>query len=468
MVDKKNVFFLRVDESIQQQALGDFLAVEHQQLGKIFNISSEDIVGPDRIPEGQYTYFTSYPLHRMGLKGKSPEPIGEDLLDALVEDEPIILKMIERAHFKENRYRYHDLRTHLYYTHLSYWLNFLKENEISHVVFGNAPHDGYDHIVYALAKYLNLKIDMFYQLQVQESYVHGERVEELFSPIRQALSVIDQVELEDLSPRMQQEYTVRTRDSAPHYMKKKVRHGRIVDPVLDFMRNKVFPTERRKMIHREVIRPADRFSKDADLSKPFIYFGLHVQPELTTNALGGRFVNQYLAVQLISRCLPEGVQLYVKEHPNMYETRDPSGRFSEFYEMVDDLDNVTLVHAQLNTFELIERSVAVATITGTLGWEAVFKGKPVIVFGNAFYKFCKGVFPVHTVAEMRSAIDQILAWDTTADQGRKEGLRYLKAIERSSIPGLINNAYLPVALEKDVAVHAKQFESVLRRTVMTD
>lgn len=465
MEDKKNVLFLRVDESIQQQALGDFLSSESGRLGKVFNISSEDVADSGRLSEVQYTYLYSYPLHQMGIKGKSPEPIGKDLLDALIEDEPIILKMIERAHFKEHRFRYHDLRTHLYYSHLSYWLHFLKKNEIRHVVFGNAPHDGYDYIIYALAKHLGLQIDMFYQLQVQESYVHAERVEDLFTPIRQALSVLGDVGYDDLSVRMQKEYDVRTKETDPHYMKRKVKYGRFVDPVLDFMRNKVFRTERRRMIHQEVIEPADRYSKEASLDCPFIYFGLHVQPELTTNALGGRFVNQYLAIQLISRCLPDGIRLYVKEHPNMYKTRDPSGRFREFYEMVDDLDNVTLVPAKLNTFELIEKSIAVATITGTLGWEAVFKGKPVLVFGNAFYNFCPGILPVQTPDDMKHAIDRIQNWKVTEEKGRHEGMRYLKAIEHASIEGLINNAYIPVALEKDETVHAENFERVLNRII---
>ena len=44
------------------------------------------------------------------------------------------------------------------------------------------------------------------------------------------------------------------------------------------------------------------------------------------------------------------------------------------------------------TLELIAKSRAVATITGTAGWEALQMGKPVICFGYAWYRSFPGVF----------------------------------------------------------------------------
>ncbi|MDF7825517.1 hypothetical protein P4B35_15940 [Pontiellaceae bacterium B12227] len=465
----KNILFLRVDDRIQQAALGNFLSGKLARLGRVYNISCDDVTGAEKLPADKYIYMFSEPIHRMKLQAKQGTAIDAALLDALADDEPIILKMIERAHFRHGRYRFHDIRNHLYYTHLAYWLEFLTANEIEQVIFGNVPHDGYDYLIYALAKHLNLEIDMFYNLQVRDSYMHTHRVEELFSPIATALeSVEDEVGLENLSERMKTEFSSRTGMEAPLYMKPKVRHGRMVDAVLNGFRKHIVKTERRKMIHDEILEPAAKCVSQVDLNQKFIYFGLHVQPELTTNALGGRYVNQFLAIQLIARCLPDDVMLYVKEHPNMLKTRDPSGRFREFYSMITDLKNVKLVSTEINTFDLINRSLAVATITGTLGWEAAFLGKPALIFGNAFFKFFPSVFAIYTVDDMKTALQRIFNWDMSAEDCRKHALRYLKAIEEVSVDGLINHSYVPLSAHEDESWHAHRFEEVLNGVVFPD
>lgn len=469
MEERKNILFLRFDDYLQQRALGHFLNEKIPQLGHVYNVSCDDVIGNDTLPEGQYTYMFSEPIHRMMLQAKHGAAVDSALLDALADDEPIILKMMERAHFRHRRYRFYDIRNHLYYTQLAYWVEFLTQKEIDQVIFGNVPHDGYDYLVYALAKHLNLEIDMFYNLQTSDSYMHAQRVEDLFSPLAKAFeSVPDEVRLEELSGRMQSEYKSRSGMEKPSYMVRPVRHGRRMDVFLEWMRRNVIKTERRRMIQHEILEPAAKYVSEVDLNRKFIYFGLHVQPELTTNALGGRYVNQFLAIQLIARSLPDGVMLYVKEHPNMLKARDPSGRFREFYAMISELKNVAMVSPKLDTFDLIQKSLAVATITGTLGWEAVFQGKPALVFGNAFYKYCPGVFPVATVEEMKQALQKVLNWDVTPEDGCRQAVRYLKAVDEVCIEGVTNHAFLPISEHPDERWHEKQFEKVLNCTVFSE
>lgn len=55
------------------------------------------------------------------------------------------------------------------------------------------------------------------------------------------------------------------------------------------------------------------------------------------------------------------------------------------------LKNVELLAQSVSSFEAINHAAAVATITGTAGWEGLQMGKPVILFGRAWYSSLPGV-----------------------------------------------------------------------------
>jgi hypothetical protein len=125
---------------------------------------------------------------------------------------------------------------------------------------------------------------------------------------------------------------------------------------------------------------------DVDFNCKYVYFPLHLQPEMTTSALGGPFVDQALAIELLSSILPNDIKIYVKENPKqMGFMRGPT-----FFHRVQRLKNVQLVPENINSHELIRNSIFVATITGTAGWEALSAGKVALVFGNAWYRSLPG------------------------------------------------------------------------------
>ena len=49
-----------------------------------------------------------------------------------------------------------------------------------------------------------------------------------------------------------------------------------------------------------------------------------------------------------------------------------------------------LISQNIDSFDLIDNSIAVATITGQSGWEALTNKKPVIYFGDVWYKGAPG------------------------------------------------------------------------------
>lgn len=134
--------------------------------------------------------------------------------------------------------------------------------------------------------------------------------------------------------------------------------------------------------------------------QPFVYFPLHLQPEMTTSMLGGKYVDQALAIEHLSSILPNNHKIVVKENPKqIYKERS-----NHFFTRLKKLDNVIFVGKYLNSKWLIQKSAAVSTITGTAGWEAIRFSKPVIVFGHAWYQNFFGVFSFNQQLDIQEVL----------------------------------------------------------------
>jgi hypothetical protein len=169
-----------------------------------------------------------------------------------------------------------------------------------------------------------------------------------------------------------------------------------------------------------------KIAQESDLSVPYIYYGMHMQPEKTTTPLGGHFDNQLAAITILSQSLPNGWKLLVKEHPNQFNFRkvaNQSVRDIYFYKAIQKLANVELVSLNLPSSELIKKARMVATITGTLGWESLMAGKPALVFGDAYYRACTAVGNISDLGSCKAEILRLSEID--AKTISKAVLRYL-------------------------------------------
>ena len=128
-------------------------------------------------------------------------------------------------------------------------------------------------------------------------------------------------------------------------------------------------------------------NKEIDFNRKFVYFPLQFQPELTTSTLGGYYSDQLLAIEHLSSILPEDCWIYVKENPK----QTGAMRGPHFFERLGRIPNLEFLPSYANTHELTKKSQFVATITGTVGWEAICKGKNALVFGMPWYRNLQGV-----------------------------------------------------------------------------
>ena len=139
--------------------------------------------------------------------------------------------------------------------------------------------------------------------------------------------------------------------------------------------------------------------------------------------------------------MPKDWLIYVKEHPSQwinFGLNYTDYRYSGYYRQISQIDKVRIIPVNADSVSFIKQSQAVATVTGTAGWEAILRNKPALVFGSAWYRDCPGVFKVNGVETCRLAIKEI----TNGYQLNHQSLvNYLKVIEAVSIHGFVENNF---------------------------
>lgn len=133
-----------------------------------------------------------------------------------------------------------------------------------------------------------------------------------------------------------------------------------------------------------------------DFNEKYILYGLHYQPEATSNPGGDIFVDQRLVIDLLLKNTPSNYKIYIKEHLHQFlKQRDgQTCRLKEFYDDLAQNPRIRLIDLSVSTYELIQNAKAVATIQGTIGFESIVYEKPVICFGISWYERYSGVLRV--------------------------------------------------------------------------
>lgn len=255
----------------------------------------------------------------------------------------------------------------------------MKQNRINLVLHANLPHEGFDFVLHQVANFLKVRSVMCYQSLIPNRFWISESIRDfgLFSKS----PVLFEKESSGYELPVNWFYMNGSNRDAAYGLSSLLKES-IQQPY------RLVPALIRYIYARQYRSAVKKITKENKLEQKYVYFPLHLQPELTTASVGGVFADQLLAIELLSAWLPPDHLIYLKENPKQTEKQ----RGPLFYKRLKALKNVRLLHRNQSSIELIQKCVGVATITGTAGWEALFYGKPVIVFGSAWYREFPGVF----------------------------------------------------------------------------
>jgi hypothetical protein len=111
---------------------------------------------------------------------------------------------------------------------------------------------------------------------------------------------------------------------------------------------------------------------------PYLFIGLHLQPESSIDVWAPFFSNQFSVIEAISRSMPPSHHLLVKIHKS-----DSDGYSPRQLEQFQALPGVLLVSPFVDSRPFIVNANVVLAIQGTIGLEAALLGLPVIMFGDS-------------------------------------------------------------------------------------
>ena len=101
----------------------------------------------------------------------------------------------------------------------------------------------------------------------------------------------------------------------------------------------------------------------------------------------------------VTRVLARHGVVIVKEHPAFYGYRSPA-----FYRRLRAVNGVVLVPPDVASLSLVERADQVVVVTGTTGFEAALRGKPVITLGMPYYASGRFFRDVPSLDQLTAAV----------------------------------------------------------------
>jgi len=344
------------------------------------------------------------------------------------------LRMMDRLHFRGPKYPFHDCfdtRRTMFLRHCAYWKFFLKENEITHVLFCGIPHEVFTFVLYKVAKILEIptlilhpeksglakKFDGIFYGSFSRKSMHqnlfyvSKSIEDvgiwdLSREIGRASQDLNTEILrgDPFSPIVKESEDARTQSTQIF------RHSSFLRFFSELKNKSIRPREIYLFLRRSILSDLQRrehlkISKGSENSQNSVIYFLPYQPEESSSPRAGIFVEQLFAIKCVADSLPDGWTLRVREHPDQYGRRRP--RPKGFLREISEISRVSIVPLDETVNQSFSNVQAAAGIAGTSCVEAWLQKIPLLLFGEMFLKRAPGVFFIETKDDIRKAFDRI-------------------------------------------------------------
>jgi hypothetical protein len=303
-----------------------------------------------------------------------------------------------------------------------YFYELLRKKKTGLVIFSNLPHEGPEYILYQVAKSFRIKTLMCYQsilpnqfflTTMLDDFGCFQSIPEIFKNTgitikpghkqnlfymrdierQQAVQQKAGLELLYVSIVSCGKRLLKLLVNIFNLLKKPSQLN--IEGITKILENRNLKAKYEKQINQHAV---DRkiLKQLLDTSKHLVYFPLHLQPELSTSAIGGIFQDQLYAIETLSALLGNEWIIFVKENPK----QDFYQRDELFFDRLDQLPRVYWVDKLFPSLEIIEKAALTATITGTAGWETIKGGGKCLVFGQAWYATLENCLSYHAGLDM--------------------------------------------------------------------
>ncbi|KAA0218518.1 MAG: hypothetical protein DWB43_12620 [Lautropia sp.] len=351
----------------------------------------------------------------------------------------------------------HELM-HVAYCYLRFWAALLASGRVTHVFFSSPPHFGVDYLLYLAARRAgastalccqSLFPDRFFYVRTLEDFGRFDEVPEACGrdPDEPPLRIERRFEKKLF---YMQGVKIRAKPALPSLANdlRRLASTRPGKPM------SLAGALQKYEEARQFACGYERLAADApDLSVPCVYFALQLQPEMTTSTLGAGYSDQLSALERLSAMVPDGWRIYAKENPKQTGRQ----RGAAFFRRLAMIPKVTYVAKTVDTYALLQGCRFASTVTGTVGWEAITGGKPVVAFGQPWFASLPGVQRFRPGL----TVDEVL--QTRIEHAALE--RALQALLGKTMRGVIDPVYQGIVPDFDAPTNVGRLRSFLERGI---
>ena len=146
------------------------------------------------------------------------------------------------------------------------------------------------------------------------------------------------------------------------------------------------------------------WEKEISSSKKNIYIPLQMFPEATIDYACESLesINYYKILFTFIKKNHKKFNVFLKEHPNIVGQRP-----SKFSEIIKKDKRITVLPTFTNSNYILEKIDCVLVWTGTVGFEALIRGIPILTFGKPYYASGKRFLKINQKTSSRIILNHI-------------------------------------------------------------